>query len=357
MLTVYPVIMAGGSGTRLWPMSTTSNPKQFQALLGDQSLFQDTVQRVQGAFDGVTFAAPSVIAGRAYRDLVTAQLAAIDASPHRIILEPFGRNTAAVTAIAAAIPDDDEDALVLLLPSDHHMGNPDAFRRAVAAAAGPTLERGLITTFGIEPTEPETGYGYTRRGAAISGDLAHCEAFVEKPDLETAARYLADDRYAWNGGIFLFSAAIMRQELGAHAPAILDAAERSFDQGVTESAVTTLDADAFDTCPSESIDYAVMEKTSRAAVFGPLQCGWSDIGSWSALAALSPENQRGDVVAVDAANCYLRSEDGTLIAAVGVEDLVVVADGGTVLVARKDKVQDVKAVVNALKRQGRFEKL
>lgn len=354
-VTVYPVIMAGGSGTRLWPVSTTANPKQFQRLLGELTLFQDTVLRVRGSVGEVVFAAPSVIGAQAYRELIEAQLAEIGVDAHRIVLEPFGRNTAPVAAVAAMLSDD-PDALVLLLPSDHFMGDPDAFRNAIAAAAPATLRSSLITTFGIEPTHPETGYGYIRRGTALEGDLCHCDAFVEKPDRETAIGYLTDGRYAWNGGIFLFPPRAMAEELVAHAPAIFEATQAALEAR-NEGGTTLLDPALFEACPSDSIDYAVMEKTQRAAVFGPLQCGWSDIGSWSALAALDVSASRGDVIAIDTEDCYLRSEDGTLIAAVGVSGLVVVADGNSVLIAPKDRVQEVKAVVTALKSGGRDDKL
>ncbi len=374
-VTIFPVIMAGGAGTRLWPMSTQSNPKQFQRLLGEHTLFQETVLRVRGAITGdVAFAAPSVIGGANYRELIEMQLAEVGVPAHRIVLEPFGRNTAPVAAVASAIAGDgpagegpaDEgsagnDRLVLLLPSDHFMGDAEAFRQAVAAAARATIDGGLVTTFGIEPTHPETGYGYIRRGAGIDGALSACDAFVEKPDRETALAYLADGRYAWNGGIFLFPPDVMARELAAHAPAILDATraalEAGFAAGAADHAVTLLDPDLFRTCPDLSIDYAVMEKTRHAAVYGPLRCGWSDIGSWSALAGLDPEQQRGDVIAVGTEDCYLRSEDGTLLAAVGVSGLVVIACGGSVLVAPKDRVQEVKAVVTALRAAGRTDRL
>ncbi|MEM0985518.1 MAG: sugar phosphate nucleotidyltransferase [Pseudomonadota bacterium] len=352
-ITVYPVIMAGGSGTRLWPLSTAGNPKQFQRLLGDRSLFQQTLARVIGRSGPITFALPSVIGGAGHANLIAEQLAEIDVTPHRVLLEPFGRNTTAVAAMAADLAEDPE-SLVLLLPSDHHMADPSAFRAAIAGAAPATLERGLITTFGIEPTHPETGYGYIRRGGAIDGSLSVCDAFVEKPDLETAIRYLADGNYAWNGGIFLFSPKTMGEELAAHAPEIRSITGRALEHGAdTPSGARILDPGIFETCPSVSIDYTVMEKTTRAAVYGPLRCGWSDIGSWSALSDLDPVSERGDVVAIDTSDCYLRSEDGTLLTAIGLEGLVVIASGNTVLVAPKSRVQDVKTIVERLKKDGR----
>ena len=355
MTTIYPVIMAGGAGTRLWPVSTSHYPKQFKALLGQRTLFQETVSRVQGGIDDVTFAAPSIIGGIRFGEMIEAQLTEMGVQPHRVVLEPFGRNTAAVAAVAAAIPDD-PDALVLLLPSDHFMGDPEAFRRAIADAARHTAD-GWITTFGIDASHPETGYGYIRRGDVIDGALARCDAFVEKPNLETALQYLADGRYAWNAGIFLFPAKTMADELSAHAPQILETSLKALSSGAAEGSATVLDPDTFDVCPDDSIDYAVMEKTALGAVYGPLQCGWSDIGSWSALADLDPETQKGDVIAIDTQDCYLRSEDGTLIAAVGVSDLVVVSSGRSVLIAPKDRGQEGKAVVASLKSAGRTDKV
>ena len=355
MPTVHPVIMAGGSGTRLWPASTASNPKQFQTLIGDKSLFQETVLRVTGTEGEVSFAPPSVIGGTAFRDLIREQLAEIGIIPARIILEPFGRNTAAVAALAAAIPASEDD-LVLLLPSDHFIADPAAFRRAIADAATHT-QNGWITTFGISADRPETGYGYLRRGAEISGALAKCDAFVEKPNHATALEYLADGRYAWNAGIFLFPAKLMRQELAALAPKILEKSVASLVAGVTDGAVTELDPVTFDQCDSDSIDYAVMEHTQHAAVFGPLACGWSDIGSWSALAEQDRTDAADHVVSLDTEDCYIRSHDGQLIAAIGVSDLVIVSANGAVLVAPKSRDQEVKKVIEILKSSGRTDKL
>ncbi|NBC21092.1 MAG: NTP transferase domain-containing protein [Alphaproteobacteria bacterium] len=353
MTRIHPVIMAGGSGTRLWPVSRRHHPKQFQRMLGTRSMFQETVRRVQGSAGAHSFTEPSVIGGHAFGDLITGQLAEIGTEPARIVLEPFGRNTAAVAAIAAAIPED-EDGLVLLLPSDHFMSEPQAFREAVGAAADRASE-GYVTTFGITAREPETGYGYIRQGAAMGGSVYHFDAFVEKPNLETAKSYVAEGRYTWNAGIFLFPAALMRAEMQAHAPDILTASLAALERGARHGPVTHLDVESFRACREDSIDYAVMEKTNKGAVYGPLECGWSDIGSWKAIADLADIPESGDVISLDNDGCYLRSDGDTLIAAVGLEDLIVIAHEGAVLVAPRTRAQDVKAIVNALKDANRGE--
>ena len=355
MATIYPVIMAGGSGTRLWPVSRSHHPKQFQRMLGDRSMFQETVTRVQGAAGAHAFAPPSVIGGMRFEGLITDQLAEIGVAPASVILEPFGRNTAAVAAMAAAVPQED-DALVLLLPSDHFISEPQAFRDAVGAAAD-RAQDGYITTFGIAAREPETGYGYIRQGELMGGAVYHFDAFVEKPDLETAKSYVADGRYTWNAGIFLFPAGLMRQELQAHAPDILEASLAALDKGARNGAVTHLDPEVFNTCRDDSIDYAVMEKTRNGAVYGPLECGWSDIGSWKAIAELADTETVGDVISIDNEGCYLRSDGETLVTVVGMKDLLVIAHEGAVLVAPRERAQDVKKIVNTLKDADRKDRL
>lgn len=355
MARIYPVIMAGGSGTRLWPVSRAHYPKQFRKMLGERSMFQETVRRVAGQAGRHEFAPPSVIGGERFAELIETQLAEIDAAPAKIILEPFGRNTAAVAAMAAAVPDDDA-ALVLLLPSDHFIAEPQAFRDAVGAAAETALD-GYITTFGIAAREPETGYGYIERGEELAPGTYRFTSFKEKPNLETAKAYVADGRHAWNAGIFLFPARAMREELARHAPAIQSASLAALEAAKPLGAGLVLDAEIFDACDEDSIDYAVMEKTQAGAVHGPLECGWSDIGSWKAIAELAETATRGDVIAVETDGCYLRSDGETLLAAVGVKDLIVIAHEGAVLVIPKDRAQDVKAIVNALKKAERDERL
>ncbi|MEO0467508.1 MAG: sugar phosphate nucleotidyltransferase [Pseudomonadota bacterium] len=355
MARIYPVIMAGGSGTRLWPVSRAAFPKQFRTMLGEKSMFQDTISRVSGHAGRFEFAAPSVIGGERYGELIEGQMAEIGAAPGKILLEPFGRNTAAVAAMAAAIPDE-SDALVLLLPSDAYMDDPQAFRDAVGAAAE-TASEGFITTFGIKPTHAETGFGYILRGDAIEGDTFALEAFKEKPDPETAYAYFKDGRYTWNAGIFLFSKQTMIDELLRHAPAIQDGTLAAMSAGRPLGEAVVLNPDLFGKVDEDSIDYAVMENTERGAVHGPIECGWNDIGSWSAISDLSNRKTTGDVIAIDTDGCYLRSDGETLITAVGVTDLIVVAHEGSVLILPKDRAQDVKAIINQLKADGRKDRL
>ncbi|MEM9739093.1 MAG: sugar phosphate nucleotidyltransferase [Pseudomonadota bacterium] len=355
MATIYPVIMAGGSGTRLWPVSRSHQPKQFQAMLGKTSMFQDTLARLSGSIGDHFFAAPSVIGGVRFADLIKDQLASAGHSPHAVILEPFGRNTAAVASIAAALPGDD-DALVLLMPSDAYMADPGAFRDAVGTAAD-TAIKGFITTFGIKPTHPETGYGYIEAGAEIGSRTSAIQAFQEKPDLETAKTYFANPSFAWNAGIFLFPANTMAEEMEAYAPDIHAAALSALGAAAPHGEALVLDPELFKTVRDESIDYAVMEKTQKGAVCGPLVCGWSDIGSWGAIANLSESKTVGDVIDVGTRGCYLRSDGETLVAAIGVEDLVIIAHEGAILVAPRERSQDVKTVVNTLKAQGRKDRL
>jgi mannose-1-phosphate guanylyltransferase/mannose-6-phosphate isomerase len=351
-LTVYPVIMAGGMGTRLWPVSQSSRPKQFQRITSDKTMLQETALRMVGTVDDVTFAAPSVIGGQAFEAHIAEDLGEIGLAPDKIILEPFGRNTAAVAAISALMIED-PDALVLLLPSDHHMADPDGFRAAIAAAA-PVAAQGKITTFGISARSAHTGYGYIRQGEQISGNVREFDTFVEKPDRETAQSYLDDGRYTWNAGIFLYPVKTMLADLQAHAPDILAESKKAYDAARIDGPSVHLDAAAFEKVRSDSIDYAVMEKTTNGAVYAPLECGWDDIGSWTAVAALSAADSNPDpmVIEVDTKGCHVQSDGKILVTAVGVEDLVIVAHDNIVLVSHKDHAQGVKAVVEELRSAG-----
>ena len=355
MQKIHPVIMAGGAGTRLWPVSRQAHPKQFQNLLGRGSLFVETLRRVQGKLDAVAFAAPNIIGGAAYEALIAQQMEEARQVPGTVVLEPFGRNTAAVTAMACRLAQAPSD-LILLLPSDHHMADPVAFRHAVEAAA-PAARDGHLLTFGIMPTAPETGYGYIRRGAPIAEGVHRIEAFVEKPDLATAEAYIAEGCYSWNAGIFLFRADTMAQELRAHAPETWAATQAAMDGGYRDGPTLRLEPKAFEACPSMSIDYAVMEQTRRGAVYGPLACGWSDVGSWAAIAELAAPDPDRPVISVDTENCFFRVDEGMFVAAVGVRDLLVIAQDGSVLILPRDRAQEVKAVVDALKASGRGDLL
>ncbi len=352
---IHPVILSGGSGTRLWPLSRELYPKQMHALAGERSLLQQTVLR---AADPELFAPPVLIANDEHRFVIAEQLRQIGIGNAAIVLEPVGRNTAPAAAVAALIvARQDPEALLLLMPSDHVIGDEPAFRRAIAIAAR-AADQGRLMTFGIAPDRPETGFGYIRAGGALAGcDGAHeIERFVEKPDLDTAIGWLKDGGYFWNGGIFLFRAGDLIEEMRAAAPEILEAAGRALDKARRDLDFVRLDRDCFAACPSKSIDYAVMEHTRRAGVV-PVDMKWSDLGSWTALwsigeADLAGNVVQGDALIADTRGSYLRAEPGILVATVGVRDLVVVATRDAVLVAPRERAQDVKLVVEKLKAQG-----
>jgi len=349
-MAIHPVIMCGGAGTRLWPVSNLARPKQFHALVSEKSVFQETVLRFAGA-EGF-HPNPVIISNAAYAGLIAQQLAEIGVRAAAILLEPEGRNTAAVAAVAAryladAYPGD----LGLLAASDHFIGRPDTFLAAVRAAA-PAARDGFITTFGIAPSRPDTGFGYIQAGAPLDGQVARVAAFREKPDAATAAAYLAGGEYSWNAGIFLFSPQTMLAELAAHAPVILETSSQALEGARRDGDFHFLDAAAFAGVPSTSIDYAVMERTSRAAVYAPLDCAWSDIGSWAMVGEVSSRENSPAPIEINSPDCLVHAADGQLVALVGVEGLVVVADGNRILITRKDRSQDVGGVVKELKSRG-----
>ena len=307
-------------------------------------MFQLTLDRAR---DASRFAAPMIVANARHADLIEGQLAGEAAT---LILEPLARNTAPAIALAALAANPSDPLLVM--PSDHVITDVPAFMAAIDAAR-PLVERGWLVTFGITPDVPETGYGYIRTGDEAAPGVHRVDRFIEKPDAATAAAMLAQGGYVWNGGIFLFRADAYLRALAEFAPAMLDAARAAMEAAVTEGQRILPDADAFAASPSDSIDYAVMEKAERVAVV-PVSMGWSDIGSWDALHALSADDNGdthgGNVLAIDTANCLL-SSDGIRIAAVGIEDLIVVASGDSVLILPRGKSQDVKRIVEALKKQ------
>lgn len=351
-MSIHPVIMCGGAGTRLWPASDTARPKQFHRLVSEKSVFQETILRFRAPDCAFDFADPIIISNAAYADLIEAQLAEIGVSASAILLEPMGKNTAAVAAMAARhIADRFPDALGLLVPSDHYIGRPKVFTDAVRAASD-TAQGGYITTFGIAASRPETGFGYIQAGAQLTGAISSVAAFREKPDLETAVSYLASGQYSWNAGIFLFSAETLIAELEAFAPDVLRSSTDALAAARTEGACIYLDPDIFSTLRSTSIDYAIMEHTRRAAVYAPLDCGWSDIGTWSMIGDVSGRQNSPEPVSISARDCLVHADAGILVALVGVDNLVVVADGNRVLVASKDSAQDVGKVVQALKDRG-----
>jgi mannose-1-phosphate guanylyltransferase len=334
---IIPVILSGGSGTRLWPMSRDEQPKQFLALTAAQTMFQLTLDR---ASDATRFAEPLIVANARHVDLIEHQL---DGRAATLILEPLARNTAPAIALAALVANPADPLLVM--PSDHVITDVSAFMAAIDAAL-PLVERGWLATFGITPDAPETGYGYIRTGEEAAPGAYRVDRFVEKPDAETAKSMLAQGGYVWNGGIFLFRADAYLRALAEFAPAMLDAARAAMEAATQTGQRILPDESAFAASPSDSIDYAVMEKADRVAVI-PVSMGWSDIGSWDALHALDPAH-KGDVLAIDTQNCLLRS-DGIRINAVGVSDLIVVASGNDVLILPRGKSQDVKRIVEARK--------
>ncbi|WP_296250174.1 mannose-1-phosphate guanylyltransferase/mannose-6-phosphate isomerase [uncultured Stenotrophomonas sp.] len=351
MSQILPVILSGGSGTRLWPLSREAYPKQFLQLAGEHSMLQSTWLRVAD----VATQAPLVVANEAHRFVAAEQLQQVGTTPSAILLEPVGRNTApAIAAAALEACRDGADPLLLVLPSDHLIRDVAHFHRAILDAAD-IAEQGKLVTFGIQPTAPETGYGYIK---AVAGEGARAiERFVEKPDLATAQDYVTSGEYYWNSGMFLFRASRYLQELERLQPQILAACRTSWQKARRDADFIRLDADAFKASPSDSIDYAVMEKTADAAVV-PLDAGWSDVGSWTALRDVSEQDangnaHRGDVIAIDCHDTFAYGE--RLIAMVGLDDVIVVETDDAVLVGKSDRMQEVKDVVARLKADGRSE--
>ncbi|WP_282266862.1 mannose-1-phosphate guanylyltransferase/mannose-6-phosphate isomerase [Stenotrophomonas sp. PS02298] len=351
MSQILPVILSGGSGTRLWPLSREAYPKQFLQLAGEHSMLQSTWLRVAD----VATQAPLVVANEAHRFVAAEQLQQVGSTSSAILLEPVGRNTApAIAAAALEACRDGADPLLLVLPSDHLIRDVAHFHRAILDAAD-IAEQGKLVTFGIQPTAPETGYGYIK---AVAGEGARAiERFVEKPDLATAQDYVASGEYYWNSGMFLFRASRYLQELERLQPQILAACRTSWQKARRDADFIRLDADAFKASPSDSIDYAVMEKTADAAVV-PLDAGWSDVGSWTALRDVSEQDangnaHRGDVIAIDCHDTFAYGE--RLIAMVGLDDVIVVETDDAVLVGKSDRMQEVKDVVARLKADGRSE--
>ena len=346
---IVPVILSGGSGTRLWPMSRTGSPKQLLALTDTDTMLQLTARRTP---QDDRFGAPIVVANAAHADVIAGQLATAGTDGAVLILEPMARNTAPAIALAAveAAP----DAVLLVMPSDHVITDPAAFRAAIDRAL-PLVADGALATFGIEPDAPDTGYGYIQAGDALADGVHAVARFVEKPDRATAAGYLAAGGHYWNGGIFLFRADAYLAALDAHAPAMADAARQAIAGSAREQGRIYPDPVAFAASPSDSVDYAVMEKADRVVVV-PVTMGWSDVGSWDALHALAERDAagnavQGDVVAIDTARCMIRS-DGPLVAMVGVSDLIVVATGDAILIMPRGESQEVKRAITALKARG-----
>jgi mannose-1-phosphate guanylyltransferase/mannose-6-phosphate isomerase len=355
---LIPVILSGGAGTRLWPLSRELHPKQLLALAADQTMLQETAVRLAG----LEAAAPLLVCNDAHRFLVAEQLRQLDIKPAAILLEPFGRNTAPAIALAAhaalrlAGTTPEPDPVLLVLPADHVIRDVPAFQAAVRTALG-IVHQGGLATFGIVARAPQTGYGYIRRGAAI-GAVHRIAQFIEKPDIKRAQAFVDSGEYYWNSGMFMFHARRYLEELERWAPAISKVCRAASEAATSDLDFIRIDAKSFAACPSDSIDYAVMEKTGDAVVV-PLDAGWSDVGSWSALHEASVADEhgnvvRGDVLIEDSHGCYLYSES-RLVAVVGLSDHVVVETKDAILVAPRDRVHDVKKLVGRLKELGRYE--
>lgn len=351
MSMIVPVLLSGGSGTRLWPLSREMHPKQFLPLVGTHTMLQATWLRAAPLAGN---AGPIVVANEAHRFVVAEQLQQVGATPAAIVLEPVARNTApAIAAAALEALRETPDAALLVLPSDHVIQAPEAFHAAVNAAL-PAAEAGRLVTFGVVPRGPETGYGYIKAAPHVGDGPAPVEAFVEKPDLTRAQAYVASGDHFWNSGMFLFRADAYLAALERHAPAMLAAVRASWSSGRKDVDFTRLDAKAFAASPSDSIDYAVMEKTDAAVVM-PLDAGWSDVGSWASLREVSPQDadgnaHHGEVVSIDCRNTYAYGE--RLIAMIGLEDTIVVETPDAILVGRSNRIQQVKDVVAELKARG-----
>jgi mannose-1-phosphate guanylyltransferase/mannose-6-phosphate isomerase len=359
-MTLVPVILSGGAGTRLWPLSRELLPKQLLALTSDRTMLQETAARLAG-FQGAT--GPVVVCNEAHRFLVAEQLRQMNLAPSAILLEPIGRNTAPAIALAAhaTLTVAGNDAVMLVLPADHTINDLPAFQAAVAEAI-PAAAAGKLVAFGIVARTPETGYGYLRReegkAGAASFNVSPIAQFVEKPDLKRAQEFIASGNYFWNSGMFMFGARRFLDELARHAPDIAEVCARANAAAVRDQDFTRVSESIFNTCRSDSVDYAVMEKT-RDAVMVPLDAGWNDVGSWAALHDVLPADERGnvlrgDVILEDCGGCYVHA-DSRLVTALGLHDMVIVETADAVMVAPKSKVQDVKKLVARIKAAGRSE--
>lgn len=390
-MQVQPVILSGGAGTRLWPLSREQYPKQLLSFCGEETLLQQTVMRLEGLSDVVgQVAEPIIVCNEQHRFLVAEQLRSISCEPSAILLEPLGRNTApALTVAALASMKMDGDAILLVMPADHVIAKPDVYHAAIKEALE-LASNGMLVTFGIVPTAPETGFGYIRKGPPIKHstlNIKPCllDAFVEKPDLEAAISYVDSGEYLWNSGMFVMRASVWLEQLTKYRPEMVEACQQAYQHATKDLDFCRLDLDAFTKCPSDSIDYAVMEKLGGSfdnpgssspgsnnpgtnsnerqplAAVVPLDAGWSDLGAWSAIWEVNnncPDGNvtTGDVLSYGCRNSLFHAEH-RLVAGVGVEDLLVVETADAVLVAHKDHAQDVKKIVEQLKADGRSERL
>jgi mannose-1-phosphate guanylyltransferase/mannose-1-phosphate guanylyltransferase/mannose-6-phosphate isomerase len=350
---MIPVILSGGSGTRLWPLSRGHYPKQFLPLVSDHTMIQETMLRLTG-LEGLK--APIAVCNEDHRFMMAEQLWEIGVKPAAIILEPVGKNTAPAVAMAALTAASGDDIL-LVLPADHVISNLAAFHKAIVQAKA-LAAQGFLVTFGVVPSEPETGYGYIKRDSSQQGAAFNVAAFVEKPDAVTAKHYFQSGDYFWNSGMFAFKAASFLSELEKFNPEMLSVCRQALNAAKVDLDFVRLDKELFSKCPADSIDYAVMERTDKAVVI-PLDAGWNDVGSWSALWDVTVKDPfgnaiHGDVLTVDTQNSFIHAEN-KLVAVIGVQDLVVVETDDAVMIAPKDRVQEVKQIVAQLKERGRSE--
>lgn len=356
MSKIIPIIMAGGSGSRLWPLSRTHYPKQFISLVNENSMLQNTLLRISN----LETLNPIVICNNEHRFMVAEQLREINITPDGVILEPVGRNTAPAIALSAfqAISNGD-DPLLLILAADHVIKNNSAFINSIEQAIK-AAENDMLVTFGIVPTHPETGYGYIKQGELYEDAIYKVDSFIEKPNLEIANKYIQDNCYCWNSGMFIMKASIYLSELKKHNKSIYDVCKKAFESAYSDLDFIRIPEDIFSECPNESVDYAVMEKTDKAVVI-PMDSGWSDVGSWSALWNIECKDingnaVRGDVILDSTSNSYICAQN-KLVATVGVENLIIIETQDAILVAHKDKVQNVKNIVDELKSKNRSEYL
>jgi len=349
MAVIKPIVMAGGSGTRLWPLSKSVQPKQYQPLISERTMLQETLDRVSG--EG--FASPAVIGGARHRAVIEDQL-----PEGAIVLEPFGRDTGPAAIMAAMLAaETDPEALVLLLPADHHIADPNAFREAVARGVA-AAEKGYLVTLGITPDAPETGFGYIQRGTPLTDGTFEVAAFVEKPKREVAEQYLASGDYAWNAGIFLFRPADLLAEAEKHVGTMLAQTKTAYQVAQRDGRVIVLEEETFGAIEGKSVDYAIMEQTERAAVVSPVVIGWNDIGSWAAVKKFTEDQVSANAVAIDCPGTMIKSSaDAPFVGAVGLEGFVVVATKDSVLIIPEDRAQDVKTIVGELKARDRQDQL
>ena len=348
-MKIIPIILSGGAGTRLWPLSVIDHPKQFLPLVSQRTMIQETLLRLKG----LELGNPVVSCGEGHRFLVSQQVGEVSQTKPLVILEPMAKNTApAIAAACMAALKQDKDCVVIVLPSDHVIRDVAAFQKAVMTAAKDAYDNNTLVTFGIVPTFPSTGYGYVKAGAA-SGDVFQLERFVEKPCLEKAQEYLASGEYAWNSGMFVFRPGVFVEELKKHSPEMAELSIASFENAKTDDDFIRLDADSFGQIKGDSIDYAVMEKTDKGRIV-KLDAGWDDVGSWSALYDISTKDDnknvtKGDVIALSSTKSYIISETGRPVAVIGLENLVVVDSPDGLLISDMGHIQDVKKIVEVIK--------